>query len=214
MTERSLTRASAQPLAYAAAWSAMPLRRMRDALDDDLLVRNGRSLDPTPRALELWPVVRDALQRLRDALQPRYFVPAHETTFVLTMADNRRRTDARLGCTSPRCAQRILAGGAADHARPAAHARRRHADPGHRCFPAVITDITARAPRPVPATLCHRLFQGDYVCVMRAYHPFGIGTPHAGPLLPGAPHAGQLLGSCVWLCGQGTRSTGPPAPCG
>jgi len=48
MSERSLTRAAEQlNLTQPAVSNA--LRRLREALDDELLVRNGRSLEPTAR---------------------------------------------------------------------------------------------------------------------------------------------------------------------
>jgi len=47
-----------------------------------------------------------------------------------------------------------------------------HADLAIGHFPAVITDITARAQSGATNPFSyHRLFQGDYVCVMRAGHP-------------------------------------------
>jgi len=87
MSERSLTRAAAQlNLTQPAVSNA--LRRLREALDDELLVRNGRNLEPTARGQELWPAVRETLQKLQASLAPSVFEPALATnTFVLAMAD-------------------------------------------------------------------------------------------------------------------------------
>ena len=57
-------------------------------LDDELVRRHGHGIEPTPRALALWPSVREALRQLQEAIVPSQFV-AHEasSTFVLAMAD-------------------------------------------------------------------------------------------------------------------------------
>ena len=44
------------------------LRRLRVLLDDQLLVRSGNHMVPTPRALEIHPVVGNALEELGSAL--------------------------------------------------------------------------------------------------------------------------------------------------
>lgn len=174
MTERSLTRASAQ-LSLTQPAVSNALRRLREALDDDLLVRNGRSLDPTPRALELWPVVRDALRRLQDALQPTVFEPAQaETTFVLTMADATAAElmpalVAAITPVAPNVSLRVVPLTTRD---PRRMLDEGHADLAIGHFPAVMADIAARAQAGASTPFgYHRLFQGAYVCVMRAGHP-------------------------------------------
>ena len=87
MAERSLTKAARQ-LALTQPAVSNALRRLRESLGDELLVRKGRQLEPTARALDLWQAVRSALQQLQTALVPSVFDPATaSTTFVLTMAD-------------------------------------------------------------------------------------------------------------------------------
>ena len=61
MAERSLTRA-AQNLALTQPAVSNALRRLRDALGDELVRRHGHGIEPTPRALALWPSVRGALR--------------------------------------------------------------------------------------------------------------------------------------------------------
>ena len=64
------------------------LKRLGDSLDDELVVRSGYGVEPTPRALELWPVVRQALVDLRSAITADEFDPtAARDSFVLAMAD-------------------------------------------------------------------------------------------------------------------------------
>src|SRR5690606_8571712 len=75
MSERNLTRA-AQKLAMTQPAVSNALRRLRDALGDPLLVRSGYGVEPTPLAQEIWPVVRDALSRLRGVIAPGAFEPA------------------------------------------------------------------------------------------------------------------------------------------
>ena len=64
------------------------LTRVREAIGDPILVRAGRGLVPTPKALELWPEIRATLERLQTTLAPRVFAPGSaQHSFVLTMAD-------------------------------------------------------------------------------------------------------------------------------
>ena len=74
MAERSLTSAAHQ-LALTQPAVSNALRRLRETLGDELLVRQGRNLVPTPRAQELWPAVRDTLLRLQTAIAPNVFDP-------------------------------------------------------------------------------------------------------------------------------------------
>lgn len=87
MAERSLTRA-ARNLSLTQPAVSNALRRLRETLGDDLVQRSGQGVAPTPRALAIWPSVREALQRLQESLVPNEFVAADATsTFVLAMAD-------------------------------------------------------------------------------------------------------------------------------
>ena len=63
MAERSLTRA-ARKLALTQPAVSNALRRLRETLGDDLVKRSGQAMAPTPRALALWPTVREALRQL------------------------------------------------------------------------------------------------------------------------------------------------------
>ena len=87
MAERSLTKA-ARHLSLTQPAVSNALRRLREALGDELLVRKGRGLEPTARGLELWPGVREALGGIQAALAPSVFNPATaDNAFVLAMAD-------------------------------------------------------------------------------------------------------------------------------
>ena len=178
MAERSLTKA-ANRLALTQPAVSNALRRLREALGDDLLVRKGRGLEPTPRGLALWPHVRDALGRLQSALAPSVFDPASaDHSFVLAMAD---ATAAELmpglvsvlGKEAPGVSLRIVPLTTRD---PRKLLDEGQADLAIGHFPAALADLSARAQMGESVAFLHlRLFQGDYVCVMRQGHPFASG---------------------------------------
>ena len=83
MAERSLTRA-AHKLSITQPAVSNAMRRLRDVVGDELVVRSGQGVEPTPRALALWPPVREALAHLQESLAPGHFDPATaESTFCL-----------------------------------------------------------------------------------------------------------------------------------
>ena len=87
MAERNLTRAATH-LAMTQPAVSNALRRLRDVLHDELVVRAGYGVQPTPRALELWPAVRAALDTLRSAMQTDLFDAAgSRDSFLLARAD-------------------------------------------------------------------------------------------------------------------------------
>lgn len=69
MHERHVTRA-AEKLHLSQPAISHALKRLRDALDDPLLVRTDQGMQPTPRALALLPVVQQALAMLQEGLAP------------------------------------------------------------------------------------------------------------------------------------------------
>ena len=174
MTERSLTKA-ARKLALTQPAVSNALRRLREALDDELLRRSGQGLEPTPRALALWPAVQQALRQLQETLAPGSFVPSEaNTTFVLAMAD---ATAAEL---IPGLVQAL------DHEAPGVTIRvvplttrdprrlldEEAADLAIGYFPAVMAGLTAQAQAGETVPFEHqRLYLTRYVCVMRRDHP-------------------------------------------
>ncbi|MFM2327973.1 MAG: hypothetical protein RLZZ494_76, partial [Pseudomonadota bacterium] len=79
MAERSLTRA-AHKLSITQPAVSNAMRRLRDVVGDELVVRSGQGVEPTPRALALWPTVRQALGHLQQALAPGAFDPGTAST--------------------------------------------------------------------------------------------------------------------------------------
>jgi DNA-binding transcriptional LysR family regulator len=174
MTERSLTRA-ARKLSLTQPAVSNALRRFREATGDDLIKRDGQAMMPTPRALALWPTVRDALRQLQEVLTPSNFVAEHaNTTFVLAMAD---ATAAELmpglikamDQHAPGVSIRVVPLTTRD---PRRLLDQESADLAIGYFPAALTDLTARAQAGEAVAFNYqRLYSGEYVCVMRRDHP-------------------------------------------
>src|SRR3954464_10052066 len=60
MTEQNLTRAAGH-LAMTQPALSNAIKRLRESLGDELLIRTAYGVKPTPRAEALWPAVRQAL---------------------------------------------------------------------------------------------------------------------------------------------------------
>lgn len=181
LAERSLTRA-AHNLAMTQPAVSNAIKRLRDVLGDDLVRRAGFGMEPTPRALALWPSIRNALAGLQQSLAPGAFDPAQsDTTFVLAMAD---ATAAEL---MPGLVQRIELNAHGISMRvlplttrdPRLMLQEERVDLAVGYFPAVLADLTAQA-QAAPGLVSQvggaafeheRLYDGEYVCVMRRDHP-------------------------------------------
>ena len=178
MAERSLTRA-ARNLALTQPAVSNALRRLRDTLGDELVRRSGQGMEPTPRALLLWPAVRDALRQLQQSLAPSRFDPAQaDTTFVLAMADATAaelvpRLVGIIEAEAPGVSLRVVPLATRD---PRKLLDEEAIDLAVGYFPAVVADLTARAQvGKAVAFATQRLYDGEYVCVMRADHPLASG---------------------------------------
>ena len=174
MAERSLTRA-ARNLSLTQPAVSNALRRLRDTLGDELVRRAGQGVEPTPHALALWPSVRQALRQLQSAIVPSHFAPAEaSSTFVLAMADATAAElmgglAIRLQQAAPGVSVRVVPLTTRDPRRMLTEGQ---ADLALGYFPAVLTDLTARAQTGEPINFEHqRLYAGEYVCVMRRGHP-------------------------------------------
>lgn len=88
MTERSTTKAGYR-LSMSQPAVSSALNRLRHVLKDELFIRGGDGMRPTPRALELAAPIRQALTQLREALNPVKFIPESTSrTFTFAMADH------------------------------------------------------------------------------------------------------------------------------
>lgn len=179
MTERSLTRAASK-LALTQPAVSNAMRRLREAVGDDLLRRNGHGLEPTPRALALWPTVQEALRLLQESLSPSPFEPGRgSNTFVLAMAD---ATAAELAPglvqvidrEAPGVSIRVVPLTTRD---PRRLLEEETADLAIGYFPAVLAGLTAQAQAGETVSFQHqRLYNSEYVCVMRRDHPLAHET--------------------------------------
>tara|TARA_R110001599_G_scaffold51113_2_gene143705 strand:+ start:199 stop:1173 length:975 start_codon:yes stop_codon:yes gene_type:complete len=178
MEERSLTRA-ARSLSLTQPAVSNALSRLRLALGDELVRRSGQGVAPTPRALSLWPAVRDALRQLQQSLAPDGFVPADaDNEFVLAMAD---ATAAELvpklvtliEAEAPKASLRVVPLATRD---PRKLLDEEAIDLAIGHFPAVLSDLGARAQVGKAVSYLHqRVYATEYVCVMRAGHPLASG---------------------------------------
>lgn len=178
MSERNLTRA-ARNLAMTQPAVSNALTRLRDSLGDKLVVRSGYGVEPTPRALALWPAVADALRQLEASLAPADFVASSaNSTFVLAMADA-TATALMPGLVeiierdAPGVSMRVLPLTTRD---PRILLDHGDMDLAVGFFPLVLADLTAQAQSGGMAAFDHqRLYDGEYVCVMRQGHPLATG---------------------------------------
>jgi len=178
MAERNLTRA-ARNLSMTQPAVSNSLNRLRETLGDKLFVRSGYGVEPTPRALALWPAVSDALRQLEAALSPGQFVASEATnSFVLAMAD---ATAAELMPGLVEIIERDAPGVSMRVLPLTTRDPRRLLDEGSidlavGFFPAVVADLTAQSQAGSVAAFHHeRLYDGRYVCVMRRDHPLARG---------------------------------------
>lgn len=113
LEERSATRA-ARRLNVTQSAVSNALARLRTALGDPLVVRQGRGLAPTPRAAEIQPLLLEAVTRLEQVVDRRGFVPEASTrTFTIALADNHQACEAppiaaAFAAALPRASLRIV----------------------------------------------------------------------------------------------------------
>lgn len=191
MAERNLTRA-ARNLAITQPAASNALRRLRDALGDELVTRAGYGVMPTPFALSIWPAVREALASLRAAIAPIDFDPSTtRSTFVVAMADATAaiiipRLLKTLETEAPRASMRVRPLTTRDP-RVLLEGDDLHMAVGY--FPAVIAAITlGEMQEDTSDTFGHApVYSGRYVCVMRQDHPLA-GAPISLDAYCGARH--------------------------
>ena len=171
MAEGSLSRAAAG-LAMTQPAVSHAVRRLRQALGDDLFVRTAHGMRGTPRAEAIWPHVRSALTALRQALAPEDFDPQRDAVQLrLAMADataamlapplvteierTRSLVNLRVLPLTTRDPRRLVEAGEVELAVG--------------FFPEAVTAIVAQGP---DSALRHaRVYTTRYVCVMRRGHP-------------------------------------------
>jgi len=178
MQERNLTRAASN-LALTQPAVSNALARLRGAIGDELVVRSGYGIVPTPRALEIWPSIRQALSQLQDLLTPEQFDPSTASiSFILTMADATASVLIvplldRISLDAPGISLRIQPLTTRD---PRTLLQEQDIDLAVGYFPTALAAIGQSEMQQQPAPFRHeRLYDGHYVCVMRRNHPLAAG---------------------------------------
>lgn len=88
MTEGAITRA-ADRLAMTQPAVSNALSRMRTAWNDELFVKDGRGIQPTAYARNLWSQIQGPMSALEDAVNPSQFDPAKaKRTFRIAATDS------------------------------------------------------------------------------------------------------------------------------
>ncbi len=171
MAEGSLSRAAAG-LAMTQPAVSHAVRRLRQALGDELFIRSAHGMRGTPRAEAIWPHVRNALAALRQSLAPEDYDPRRDAVQLrLAMADataamlapplvaeierTRSLANLRLLPLTTRDPRRLVEAGEAELAVG--------------FFPEAVTAIVAQGPDSVLRRA--RIYTTRYVCVMRRGHP-------------------------------------------
>lgn len=173
MTEQNLTRA-ANLLAMTQPAVSNALKRLRDTLGDELVIRTAHGVKPTSRAEELWPIVRRALADLEAAVTPETFDVSRATsTFRMAMAD------ATAALWLPFLVRAIEKDAPGLNVRmvplttrePRPMLLRGDIDLAIGFFPGVAAQLASGQNTAVSQIRHERLYTGKYVCVMRKDHP-------------------------------------------
>lgn len=87
MTELNVTRAADQ-LHMTQPAVSNALKRLRHLLNDELFIKVPSGVRATPRAIQVWQPLRDALIQIRQTLEPSEFIPTTATaSFSIAMND-------------------------------------------------------------------------------------------------------------------------------
>ena len=177
MVERNVTRAAEQ-LAMTQPAVSNALRRLREAIGEELFVPGSTGVTPTPHAESLWPAVRESLAGLRALFEPQGFDPTHdERRFTLAMAD----------ATAAVLLPRLMAAFERERARvtlqveplvtrdPRALLERGAADAAVGFFPDVARAVDAALGQ--GESVLEPLYACDYVCAMRRGHALAREDP-------------------------------------
>jgi DNA-binding transcriptional LysR family regulator len=176
MSEQNLSRAATR-LAMTQPAVSNAVKRLREAIGNELFIRTAYGVRSTPRAAELWPPVRQALEILQDAIAPNDFDPSTaQATFRVASADSTAAlllpslVDA-IESTTPGIRIQMVP---LTTREPRPMLMATEIDLAVGSFPGVLAQLA------VPGTLAvniryYRLYSGKFVCVMRRDHPLAKG---------------------------------------
>lgn len=165
LAERNVTRAAARLHTTQPALSAQ-LVRLRQMFEDPLLIPGSRGMTPTPRALELEPLLSELMAGLRAVVHAPRFEPAtSEATILFAATDSIQFILAPLLAELHQMAPNIRIG-----AMPVMRLSKPEIE---RYLATGQLDIVIGLAQLFPDDLRVReVSQDDYVCVMRRAHPF------------------------------------------
>ncbi len=172
MTEQNLTRA-ADRLATTQPAVSNALKRLRNALDDELFVRTPHGVKPTARAEDLHPTVRLALSMLEAAVTREQIGTIEaQTTVRLSMADSTASLMMpslvrQMKHVAPKLTVQTLPLMTRDPRPALLH---NDIDLAIGSFPGIVAQLTSEQDAESPIRHS-RLYCGEYVCVMRKDHP-------------------------------------------
>lgn len=166
MMERSVTRA-ANRLCMTQPAVSNALQRLRALFQDELFTKVRDGVQPTERALMIWPELEQALETIRSVIQPKEFDPA-----TTQMTFNVAVTDTLVERIVPPLAARFV-----NEAPLAKIHFHMHSDPGSRIEleRGTLDCAVGMFPSAANELRYEPLFADDYVCVMRADHPRASG---------------------------------------
>jgi len=174
MTEQNLTRAASR-LAMTQPAVSNALRRLRDALNDELLIRTAHGVKPTPRAEALWPAVRRALSELEEAITPEqnFDISTAQTTFRMAMADATATLwlPALVRSIEREAPQLTVRMVPLTTREPRPMLLRGDIDLAVGFFPGVTAQLAGGQGVSVSPIRHEQLYSGSYACVMRKNHP-------------------------------------------
>lgn len=160
--ERSVSRAGEQIAMSQPAVSAA-LNRLRHALDDQLFVRRGNDMVPTPRAEELIAPVQEALEKLQGALQGRRSFDPRLVQRTCTLLGS----DFVSMLIMPALADRIAAGAPGIRLRLLESTRQDN----DRLLLEDAADVLIEGPLDLPEWVSHQtLFQSHFTVIARRDH--------------------------------------------
>ncbi|MEO7336055.1 MAG: LysR family transcriptional regulator [Caldimonas sp.] len=171
MAERHVTRA-AERLAMTQPAVSNAMRRLREAVGEELFVPGPAGVTPTRHAEALWPTVHASLQELSALIEPAGFDPGRDSRdFAIAMADATATVLMptlvedwrRLGVVSPL----KLVG--LDSRDPRSMLEHGHADLAVGFFPEVARELAGDAG--FGTARLEALYDDTYVAVMRHDHP-------------------------------------------
>ncbi len=166
MTENSITKA-AERLNMTQPAVSNAVSRMRHLWKDELFVKDGRKIQPTIHAQDLWARIRDPLKVIVDAMDPYVFDPAtSERTFRIAAADG----VVDIAWLQLRQLIEAEAPGVAIHTVPYTIIN------GERVLNDAEVDLLIAPTSLMPSLITSEfLYESGYCCVMRPGHPLTEG---------------------------------------